>query len=1348
MKNKVKIISIFLSIFFLMTINIVRAAEVLPDDAAYVSSVQIIQTKTGTGPWDDNDEPGNDSSEDNGIVRSFDQVTWTVENTMALKEGSSNSYVGGEINFEATLPDELDSKQAKWDTASMSWITNAKLSSDGKTLTGKYKLTQEKITIPGKQTLVFVVKLYGVKNGTTFKPTIKTWLNGNDEKYYATVIPDEVKVSAAPRYNVKITQNGNLQIKTTLNYGNGDTKGRIYGYGIALQLYNTSVSKGLRGIEYATGDITFDIDMKLERTLFGSAQREDITSECTPVLWNYKANAVTNSGNISGRTMYFGNSYHRYEPALPLGVRVNERRYSVYNSGKINVVQEGSKLKFTISDYDFDGTFPIWSYSYGQTTERTINYTDNIGNFSVAYMQVFVPDNDASTISSRNYYLTLSDNNFKATSVSGATTTTQMNTSDDANTLQHVLYKPGYYNHNVWPVKPGTANPIGHSTNSMGDAYGTLGQKIDVLTKFNMSVSADDNVYSATRLIKYDADAYEPIYYSDGTKYRLSAFAGTMKFDIYYVTKKDGTNWVSQDEMNSADILDLNVYKTIEEIPEGAVCVGTYCESTADPDGYISRFTGDNNCLYVPLRIKQSATIGKTYAIVPRTKLWINYVDRDEYNILNNTSYPKVTWDSGVRKYIKTEYDENGKMKSGTHSGGISYGATMLIVAGNVTVQKYAIDENGNRKTNYDISQNDTEVKYKVVPSITKDANITTDITNITLKITDTLPVGMHYVANSANYGEPEIINNSDGTETLIWYKYDCTAGKEIEPLTYTAHISEDVENGKQLTSTVVVLADADKVGITNEKNRTATETIQIINLASHRLYKSTSKAIVEENEQIKYSISYKNNTDSAVSNFQLLDILPYNGDSRGTSYTGTYKVEKIVVTQLDSSGNSISNDNLVMSYSSDENSRTTVTSKDENLGDNWTKFSSNATLQQYITAFCIKGKIDGQVALNVDIYLSPSNNNGLDKYVNSATAQVYKETDEMTTGNVVVQVVKREIEGIAWYDENNNGIMDDGESVASGVAVNLVDDAQNSVTDVKGNVVGTIFTDQNGYYSFDNLPAKDYFVKIDIPSSKYTLTTKLVGSNSQKNSKFNIDSKETDEITKLNSIDLPNLVVSNVNAGFVKKETKVITKYIDIDTKEEIYDEDTQTGRVDDNYTTQNELDNINKKYSNIYEYVKVTGKPSGTMEEDTLYITYYYRKIMGNITITKVDEADNTKYVSGAKFKIEKLKDDGTVDTTFTSKEYSTNTSGIVKFENLLVGKYKMTETLAPKGYELLKEPINVEITKDSREINLTLKERSSLVMPLTGGKNWIIVTCILGGSVIFISLVINKRIEKIKT
>ena len=51
----------------------------------------------------------------------------------------------------------------------------------------------------------------------------------------------------------------------------------------------------------------------------------------------------------------------------------------------------------------------------------------------------------------------------------------------------------------------------------------------------------------------------------------------------------------------------------------------------------------------------------------------------------------------------------------------------------------------------------------------------------------------------------------------------------------------------------------------------------------------------------------------------------------------------------------------------------------------------------------------------------------GLDKYVNSATAQVYKETEEMITSNVVSQVVERSIEGIAWEDGFNE-LVEEGE--------------------------------------------------------------------------------------------------------------------------------------------------------------------------------------------------------------------------------------------------------------------------------------------------------------------------------
>ena len=53
-------------------------------DLGYITSAEA-KVKTGVGPFDDNDDPGNDSSEENNIVRSFDQITWTYELTFGLK---------------------------------------------------------------------------------------------------------------------------------------------------------------------------------------------------------------------------------------------------------------------------------------------------------------------------------------------------------------------------------------------------------------------------------------------------------------------------------------------------------------------------------------------------------------------------------------------------------------------------------------------------------------------------------------------------------------------------------------------------------------------------------------------------------------------------------------------------------------------------------------------------------------------------------------------------------------------------------------------------------------------------------------------------------------------------------------------------------------------------------------------------------------------------------------------------------------------------------------------------------------------------------------------------------------
>lgn len=191
-----------------------------------------------------------------------------------------------------------------------------------------------------------------------------------------------------------------------------------------------------------------------------------------------------------------------------------------------------------------------------------------------------------------------------------------------------------------------------------------------------MNMTNDDNVYTANKFIKFDAEAVEPIIYSNGNRYKTAGFDGTMKFRVWYVTKKDGTNWTSQTDMNNGNIEDMDIYDNIEDIPDGKLCIGVYLESIS---GYLAVSSGGNNIVKIPLKVKETATIGKTYGFTQRTKLWIESLDRSVYTILNkDVTYPKETWDSGNRNYIKTEYDENGKIINGTHSRRISIWAIYI----------------------------------------------------------------------------------------------------------------------------------------------------------------------------------------------------------------------------------------------------------------------------------------------------------------------------------------------------------------------------------------------------------------------------------------------------------------------------------------------------------------------------------------------------------------------------------------------------------------------------------------------------------------------------------------------
>ncbi len=112
------------------------------------------------------------------------------------------------------------------------------------------------------------------------------------------------------------------------------------------------------------------------------------------------------------------------------------------------------------------------------------------------------------------------------------------------------------------------------------------------------------------------------------------------------------------------------------------------------------------------------------------------------------------------------------------------------------------------------------------------------------------------------------------------------------------------------------------------------------------------------------------------------------------------------------------------------------------------------------------------------------------------------------------------------------------------------------------------------------------------------------------------------------------------------------------------------------------------------------------------------------GKIDITKVDSKDQNIKLGGAEFKLEKLTADGKdVDTNFTAVTQTTSSEtallGTTMFTNLEYGKYRLTETKAPEGYHILKEPVEIEISAANVEQALTISDKLKPTLPATGGK-----------------------------
>ena len=208
------------------------------------------------------------------------------------------------------------------------------------------------------------------------------------------------------------------------------------------------------------------------------------------------------------------------------------------------------------------------------------------------------------------------------------------------------------------------------------------------------------------------------------------------------------------------------------------------------------------------------------------------------------------------------------------------------------------------------------------------------------------------------------------------------------------------------------------------------------------------------------------------------------------------------------------------------------------------------------------------------------------------------------------------------------------------------------------------------------------------------------------------------------------------VTYGYRKISEGVEIKYINQETGEELLTSELIEGVEGAEYTS-------SSKEIDGYDLVVIPENANGTMTVEKITVTYEYLLIEGKIIITKVDRNDESKVLSGATFKIEKLDDDNNIDSSYTATELITDANGKVEFTDLVIGKYRITEIKAPEGYELSEDVIDIEITSENKEINIIVTDRLKLELPKTGGR--ILIFYSSGTILIMLSAILCMKLKK---
>lgn len=454
---------------------------------------------------------------------------------------------------------------------------------------------------------------------------------------------------------------------------------------------------------------------------------------------------------------------------------------------------------------------------------------------------------------------------------------------------------------------------------------------------------------------------------------------------------------------------------------------------------------------------------------------------------------------SPILAYQKTRYNEDGTLAANGDKTSAYWGDSCRIVGYRGVITKDTAQTTVSNyetvtKKYYDLDGSQRIADYVLRPEIQRTSGTGQDGEDKTfsiqeLVITDILPKGLTYIAHSGYQGgtytmtgegkqgtvtggtqiEPDVEIRQDGSSVLVWrfpdVEVSAVKNTPLPEIHYSCDIGnigaeDDVQNNQQLLNTVTIGGTGLSADYKVSNENKAELSIYVNKNQATSLSKVADQVAVEVGQTMGFQLRVGNNAENAIATVAY-DKMPYVGDGTGTSFDGEIYLKALKFDTIDPEvikkllGTDPNNLAIKFYYTMDE----TYRHKDSSDFVDESKNADMDAIRNSNDWIMLDVDYDPENPLATVIHL-PS-----DTFSPVAIAAVgmlpggttlplhtlYELSDPKpgdyigtTLSNRDMQstarsfVLNRLIEGLAWFDENNNGMRESAEKRLNGVNVTI----------------------------------------------------------------------------------------------------------------------------------------------------------------------------------------------------------------------------------------------------------------------------------------------------------------------